>query len=253
MTDDKFKDLSAYCMFLGYPRSGHSLVGSLLNAHPEIVMAHELDALSLIDKGITRYQLFQKILDADQTFVQSGAQWKEYNYKVPEQWQGKYRKLRIIGDKKGGRSALILQNNKSLLNKLASTVDLPIYIIHVVRNPFDNIATMSKKNFLSLPQSVDMHLKRCRFIWNFNRQHEDINFLTVHHEKIIASPENEIKRLCEFLNVEAGDSYIKDCSSIVFKGPSKTRATVDWNKDLIMRVQKAIQEIPFLSEYDFDE
>ena len=31
-----------YCMFLGYQRSGHSLIGALLNAHPGTVIAHDL-------------------------------------------------------------------------------------------------------------------------------------------------------------------------------------------------------------------
>ena len=36
-SDDRalFDDLKTYCMFLGYPRSGHSLIGALLDAHPD--------------------------------------------------------------------------------------------------------------------------------------------------------------------------------------------------------------------------
>jgi hypothetical protein len=46
-----FRDITAYVTSVGYPRSGHSLVGSLINAHPEALIAHELDAIALIDAG----------------------------------------------------------------------------------------------------------------------------------------------------------------------------------------------------------
>ena len=46
-----FETIQLYCMFVGYPRSGHSLVGTLLDAHPDIVIAHELDALRHIRAG----------------------------------------------------------------------------------------------------------------------------------------------------------------------------------------------------------
>jgi hypothetical protein len=38
----------SFCLFIGYPRSGHSLVGSLLDAHPDIAIAHEVNVLGLV-------------------------------------------------------------------------------------------------------------------------------------------------------------------------------------------------------------
>lgn len=48
----------------------------------------------------------------------------------------------MIGDKKGGRTTQLLELNKETLLNISRTVKLPIKIIHMVRNPFDNIATM---------------------------------------------------------------------------------------------------------------
>ena len=30
-----------FVFFVGYPRSGHSIIGSVMDAHPDIVIAHE--------------------------------------------------------------------------------------------------------------------------------------------------------------------------------------------------------------------
>ncbi len=253
MNQNNYNDLQAYCMFLGYPRSGHSLVGALLNAHQDIVMAHELDALSLVQQGISKHDLYQKILNADQAFVQSGVQWQEYNYKVENQWQGKYKKLKVIGDKKGGRTALLMQNFPALFPRLESLVKLPVKIVHVVRNPFDNIATMSGKNNLTLQKSIEMHLGRCRFIEQFRKSYTDSNFITVHHENIIENPQQQLKKLCQFLGVDADDEYLNECAGIVFKGPSRTRTSVQWTDELVAQVKAGIDDISFLNNYTMDD
>ena len=36
-----YDELRAFCLFMGYTRSGHSLVGACLDAHPEAAIAHE--------------------------------------------------------------------------------------------------------------------------------------------------------------------------------------------------------------------
>ena len=57
-----FEGVQAYVMFVGYPRSGHSLVGALLDAHPDAIVAHELDALKYLQAGFGRDQLFALLL-----------------------------------------------------------------------------------------------------------------------------------------------------------------------------------------------
>ncbi|KAJ7371717.1 hypothetical protein OS493_023052 [Desmophyllum pertusum] len=47
--DNRFKlydGVETFVMFIGYPRSRHSLVGAILDAHPEIIIPHEYDVLA---------------------------------------------------------------------------------------------------------------------------------------------------------------------------------------------------------------
>ncbi|MGK7936932.1 MAG: hypothetical protein AB4206_14215, partial [Xenococcaceae cyanobacterium] len=99
-----FNKIDKYCMFIGYPRSGHTLVGSLLDAHPEMVIAQELDALRFLKKDYGRRQIYSLILQNSQKFTETGRNCAGYSYIVPNQWQGKFDKLKIIGDKKGAGS-----------------------------------------------------------------------------------------------------------------------------------------------------
>lgn len=95
----RFADIETYRMFVGYGRSGHSLVGALLDAHPEAVIAHELDAARYFRAGFTRNQVYWLILRNDRAFARGGATARiEYTYAIPNQWQGRHRRLRVIGD-----------------------------------------------------------------------------------------------------------------------------------------------------------
>ena len=50
-----------------------------------------------------------------------------------------------MGDKKGGKTAKILidPSNMSRLEAIRQLVQVPLKFVHVVRNPFDNISTMT--------------------------------------------------------------------------------------------------------------
>jgi len=46
MEEADFSKLRNFVLFVGYPRSGHSLVGSLIDAHPHAIIAHEVKTLA---------------------------------------------------------------------------------------------------------------------------------------------------------------------------------------------------------------
>ena len=51
--------------------------------------------------------------------------------------------FQVIGDKKGGVTSDILKNEHRMadLEDIEAIVGVPIKFVHVIRNPFDNIAT----------------------------------------------------------------------------------------------------------------
>jgi len=140
-------------MFIGYPRSGHSLIGSFLDAHPEIVLSHELDALGFINQGVSRDEIFSLILQNTELHSRLGKIWCKYCYPIPDQWQGKYQALKVIGDKKAAVSAMRIGANKKLLSQLLNMFGQNTKIILVARNPFDTITTISSKRNAGLEQA----------------------------------------------------------------------------------------------------
>lgn len=248
-----YDEIERYCMFIGYPRSGHSLVGSLLDAHPEVVISHELDALRYLRTGFSREQIFAMILHKDKVFTGKGREWTGYDYAVEGLWQGRYRRLRVIGDKKGGGSSRHLQAKPNIIEKLRKKVQLPIKLIHIVRHPLDNIATHKRKYSIkpTLQEAIDDYFKRVEANAKLRTEVAKEEWCELTHEQFIEDPEKSLTKLIEFLEVEPYEDYIKAAADKVFSSPSNSRNKIEWPKEMVDQVAERSQKYDFLKDYDF--
>ncbi len=244
-------DLQTYCMFIGHARSGHSLVGSLLDAHPDIAIAHELHVLRLLEAGFAERQIRRLILENSRFHARYRRRWGRYRYEVPGQWQGRYRYLRVIGDKRARESGRLFACAPELLDRLQKHIRLAIRYIHVVRNPFDNIATISIKHEKTLNEAITEYFLLCRTVRWVRREVGEESVFEMRHEDLVASPVPELARLCAFLGVSAPDEYLAACAGIVFPAPRLSRGTVAWTQSAIDRVRREGSQYNFLRRYGF--
>jgi hypothetical protein len=242
-----------FCFFVGYGRSGHSLVGSLLNAHPDMVISHELGVIPYIEHGFTRNQLFSALLRRDRDFGSIGRTWTDYEYAVPNQYQGSFRRLRVIGDKFGGMTGVQLAARPESLNRLRQTVGVPIRILHVTRNPFDNITTISKRMGISIEKATVRYRNLCRSIAVVSSMVEPSEILHVDYDAFVASPTSVLTEICGFLGVDADPAFLADCSTVVWPKTRRTRETVDWSTEEVATVQQLVDTYPVLSHYRFED
>jgi len=251
---DVFADVEVYCMFVGYPRSGHSLVAQLLDAHPNIIIANEMDVLDYVKRGFSQTQIFSLILNNSRTWVQRGSRGKRYSYSVPGQWQGKFQSLKCIGDKKGGKSALRLAHKPSLLEKLKVAIAKEVKLIHVVRNPYDNIATLTlRKRSGLLPETIDYYFSCVDGVIKARNSIPNSDFITIRHESFVRDPHGTLELLCTYLDQEAPSDYLDVCSKIVSKSIHKSRYKIDWDDNSKQLVNKEIlkRNCDFLEGYTF--
>ena len=246
-------EIERYCMFIGYPRSGHTLVGSLLDAHPETIIAHELDALIFIGAGFSKQQLFTLILENSQFFSEKGRRWTGYSYSVPNQWQGTYKRLRVIGDKRGGKSSEWLRQRPELIELLYNTVQVPVKFIHVIRNPFDNISSMFNRGRESIERQIDRYFTKCESVVDVIQKVGSSAIFNIRLEELIIDPVVHLRDLCDYLEVETPEDYLNDCASIVMRSPHKSRFDFKWTDELINHVQERISQYHHLDGYTYDK
>ncbi len=247
-----FSEVEAFALFIGYPRSGHSLIGSLLNAHPDVVIAHELNVCRFVHQGFHRLSLFGSIFERDRAFGSIGRRWNEYEYVVPDQFQGRVRHLRVIGDKRGSTTTRWLRREPELLDRLRRVVRAPLRMLHVTRNPFDNIATMSSRAGDPIGIAIDHFDSLCRGVASIRARLDPGEMLDVRYEDFVRDPRTALTGLCRFLDLEHPEAYLEACASLVWPSGSQSRQRIEWNDEDRARVDAIIEAHSVFEGYSFE-
>ena len=273
-------------LFVGHAHSGHSIVGSILDSHPHIVVSHELDLFNKmkIHPEWSKSEIFNAFWKMSVSASTSGLRTdknkafkKGYTLAIPGLYQGTYESyIDVIGDKRGGRMTQLLNRDpklwKQLYDRLISVTSVPVKIFHVIRNPFDNIATSvlfvakrspnSTKSITELkqeghvytfdPKLIDSHTKV--YFKNYQAIEDakvrfDLDIIEVHGKDLIADGKKVINEMCDFLQVTCDDHFISVCSDKIFPKESKTRYQFHWEDYQIKNVQNRIEKFSNLHRY----
>jgi hypothetical protein len=247
--------VATYCLFLGHARSGHSIVGALLDAHPQIVISDELDALRYLGAGFTRRQLLYGSIEISRRQAagqrrKAGRDGRVYSYAVPGQWQGRTRDLRVVGDSQAGWTTRRLAADPSLLPRLERRMaPLDLRFIHVVRNPFDNVATMMLRGGRDFESAFTQYAANCDSIGPLAARIGEERVTRVRHEDLVQRPHPILDGLCRFLGVNATQDYLDAAGGILYASPSRSRSEVEWPPSHVERVEQLIERHPFLAGY----
>ena len=276
--------VEAFVVFVGYPRSGHSIVGSCLDAHPDAIVAQEFNLFTRLMKSPPRNRLeLYKSLYIN-SYRESVVGWrsqqqnprkKGYTLQInsTNSWQGKFKRLKVIGDKSGGLTTHAYHSSPpsfvSAYRLLSGMVKVPVKFLHVVRNPYDIISTkllyrMSeqkgrKGNFtmerpitdirriMQATRSLDSEARGVREL--VENLHPDI--LEVHSVDFILRTKETLLKICDFLGLECDGNYLEQCNRAVYDKPSRSRTAVVWTRGCRDSVDDLIRGYPFFSRYSF--
>lgn len=273
------QDVTQFVFFVGYARSGHSIVASILDAHPHIVISHEYSLFAQWENEPSKHSdkswLFSSLYGSSKKSADDGlrrevAKKKGYSLAIPGWWQGSFdNTIFVIGDKSGGLTAQVYRRSKqtfkSLYQELKSTVQIPIKVIHVVRNPYDNIATMllynthQKRKVNASNQYDNVEKLREQITSYFNQvrsvvdmiQEIPLNVIEIHNSDMIANPKGVMRDVCSKLYIDCSEEYLHMCAETMFVSESKTRNFVKWTPQLIDMVGNHIQSYKHLQRYSF--
>lgn len=255
---DQFQDVEYYCLFVGHARSGGSLLGALVDAHPNAVIADEVDIFPYLEAGFAREQVFHILLERSQHQASQGrskaGRETPHSFFVPDQWQGRYESLQVIGNRKAGISTQHLRRNPDSYDQLRRLLGdkINLKVIFSVRNPFDTVSTMHIRSGRELLNGIDNYFSNCSTIEVLRKSLPSTDFLAVRHETLLLDPATELKEICRFLGLPALPDYIQACSSILYQAPARSRSKVNWSPELIETVNARIGQYEFLQGYSFE-
>ena len=280
LTHSDIDGVQSFLMFIGWPRSCHSIIGSMLDAHPNVIVAHEFFLFKKLrqnpELSLNRSQLYKELYRNSYKSVKRG--WrtldqsqKGYNLNMDGAWQGRFTHLKVIGDKSGGRAALVYHEHschfKELYQQLAASVKVPMKVLQVIRNPLDMIATemlyrgssvagrkaratvrRKYSNAAALEYSTAQILNISRAIM---RMVPDVGLspLEVHCEDLIADPAKTVSHICQFLDVECSADYLQMCVDKTFRNVSESRHLVNWDPHTLHSLIDTLLSFPFFQRY----
>lgn len=282
LSDSDVSSVMKFVLFVGYPRSGHSIIASMMDGHPDVVIAHEYNLFAKCSKFNPLSDLFQNKTDIVNALYKASAHsarsgWrsdsitsKGYNLHTTE-WHGTFNNLKVVGDKSGGRIAKYFYQNYTMAmacyRELSSTVQVPIFFIHVVRNPFDMIATALIRKITSIEDMRTLSLKKVQVpldkvqdyvtsIFHFAeavlRIEQFAKVYEIHHEDFVRDPKTSVRHICAVLDLQCSTEYVDRCYEKAYRVISKSRYSMEWDPVVKKRIEEEMNKYSFFSMYSFD-
>ncbi len=181
---DKVKDTNRYLFIVGMPRSGSTLLESILSLNPEV---KDLGEVSFLEESL---QKTEDLIEVKTLYSE---------------------KVRLVNSEKK------IFTDKNLFNFLYCPIIYNLFpnakIIHCIRNPLDNILSIYRTNFLnqsfssSLRDITDLYLYQMKLMHEYKSKFES-RFYCYDHDKVVQNPEENIKNLINWLDWEWSDNYL---------------------------------------------
>jgi len=124
LSQEDISSVEKFVFFVGYPRSSHSVIGSLMDAHPNMIVAHEYNIFVKWRRMRlnNRQRLYTALYNNSHRNAYTSRGWrsskrvhKGYTLDVSGGWQGRFTKLKVIGDKSGGQASKRYKNSPAVL------------------------------------------------------------------------------------------------------------------------------------------
>ena len=284
--NDIFNSVKKLLLFVGWPRSCHSFVGSILDGHPHILVADEYFLMTKLRTGrlaIQRDVIFKALYNSSIRSIKNARsmrarteRMKGYSLLFEDLMQGQFEDhIDIIGDKAGAHVSMLLNDKTYNISKtfgiLKKQLRVDIYVIRVVRNPYDNIATdsvykhglkeklkemrsLENTSLLQVPKTAlsrsAVEYFRLYFASEKVKAAAD-KTIDIHCSDLIDNPREEIIKLCEFLEVQCSEDYISKCASHVFTEESHTSKLINWPPEVKESIQHKLDSIPLFKAYNY--
>lgn len=243
--------MQKFILIIGNARSGSSLTGAVLNAHPQVMIGNETAASQCFWRGLNRNQILEEITENVRLHSDTGRTSGGYSYAIQENYSKS--EIKVMGDKIWNPATLLLHGKYDLISHLESTLGVPVVVIHAMRNPYDVIATMHRRSKAPVSDRIRWYFMHAEAAEAIRAHTPESRFFDLALEDVIARPESTIEALCHLLDVSVIREHIAACKRLLFDEPKQTRHSIEWKHNWRDDIANRLQAFPILQRYSFDE
>ena len=243
-----FSELRGFVLIIGNSRSGSTALGSVIDHHPNAMIAQESPASSNFWRNIDGETILRQVYDNALHNERAGRPWQGYQYSTPS-FSIENRRIEVAGDKIWNPATLLLHGDIGLIGRLEQTLGVPVQILESIRHPLDCIAAMHKRSSASLEDRVRWYFMHLEATAAIRDRMTFRNYQCVYHEHLIESPEIELTRLFRFLDLTEAQEHANKARDILFKTPERKRATVDWPDSVLRDIHERMLRLESMQPY----
>ena len=245
-------------IFIGSARTGSTLLGQVLNYHPECLISNESGLISnVVIKGASLREELKKVLasamDMYRTGLESNKKFGETIERYQSQWiqfgdlskdpDFSKKDIKVIGDKKaGGSTKAYLERPGEVISFLLSHPN--VWLLQIIRDPVDAAVSYMKSH------GVEPFEKACNEMINLTHAAHDLGkkvtnpYYFMYYEDLVESPREEITKILEWLNIDYSSSWLEKISQkIQQKEPSERPREFHLTANNLIRKNHAVEEL----------
>jgi len=260
----------SFLMFIGFGRSGHSVVGQIINAHPNALIADEAPIFEELGRTPSLEDAVEYLKERDRAFA---LRWfnkdspihrsaplrrlflprgKRRNFRFPGLYQGFVRLPSVIGNSKAGYTSRHIAEDPELVQSYETSLGLPTKFVCIMRNPFDMIASGVRRREASFDEICSNFEEMADYVDRSLTHLSGRPVLMVRQEDFLENPSAGIDRLFSFLELPVATEFKELITPRLFAAPQKSRYGVPDVEQNRERIEKLIAEHSFFDGYSFD-
>ena len=245
--------MTDWITFVGEGRSGHTILSAILDSHPNVRMSEE-------QKYISKWKREDWSKDKILTELHKSGYGKERKPKALPGMLTYTDPLIAVGDKCGWDGINEIRKRDApitLFDDFGKHMEMPVKIIHSVRNPFDNITAWldSPKYQRMYKDGNTLHRRMIKRYRKFYDTAEQVlirseHVFTVYNEELCDNPRHVLLGLCGFLDLDPVEPWITNAINAVNKKPNRRSERRVWPEVYTQRVWDIIRSNTCLEYYD---
>lgn len=250
----RFAAVDTVCLMLGHTKSGGSLLGAMLDAHPDVVFGDEVDVIDLIEGGYTAEELLRVLARSARREAMKGRVTARrldggYSLAIAGSEQGRLGRPRVVGASRAGPTTRILGDSPDDLAALDRRLaPIRVKFIQIVRAPADSVAAMVLRSGRDPVAAALDHRAQCDRL-EMLRALLEPRLATIYYEDLVAQTVPTLKSILDFLGVGAPPEYLRACSALVDTDRPGESRRVEWPQAALDVMAETAVRFSFLDRY----
>lgn len=245
--------VATVALFIGHTKSGGSLLGAMLDAHPEIAMGDEVDIARLRQAGLDGDAMLAEFARSARREAMKGRVTARrlggYSLDIPGWSQGSTATPKVIGNSRPGPTTRYLADTSHALEDLLEIFSgRRLRVLHVIRRPQDSIAAMVLRSGRDIVDAANDYAKQCERLRRLRNQLGE-SVCEVHYEEILESCPGALGPVLEFLGVEPPEGFLEACADLLDHDLEPESSRVSWNQTASGIIEESVHGFDFLSPY----